>query len=66
MTLLKQLSERVDERGNPYTDFYLGWRNEQNQINLVRIRYVFKFDRYKLEQEVVEVPKGESFEKYID
>lgn len=65
MTLLKTLSERLDNKGKPFIDYYLGWR-ENGKVNLVRVRPQFYRDHYYLGLVAVDVPSGEVLEKYID
>lgn len=65
MTLLRVQSERTDSKGVPYTDYYLGWKDNEG-VKLVRVRYVFKYDRRLFEQIAVAVPVGEEIAKYVD
>lgn len=64
MTLLKQQSDRLDNNGKPFTDYYLAW-TYNNKFYSVRVRPQF-FNNYKLLfSNAVEVPIGEALEKYV-
>lgn len=65
MTLLKTTSDRVDEKGRSYTDFYLAWRH-QDKFYSVRIKPSFVNNSKLLFGEAVNVPQGEALEKYLD
>lgn len=65
MTLLRQVSERLDNKGKPFTDYYLGWRKE-GKIFVIRVRPQFYRENYYLGLVAIDVPSGEALEKYID
>ena len=65
MTLLKTVSERLDNKGVPFTDFYLGWVDKDGSRHLVRVRPQFWRCNSLLEANAVNVPQGEALEKYI-
>lgn len=64
MTLLRQVSDRLDNKGKPYLDYYLvleyGGKNY-----LVRVRPQFARDYSLLFNNAIDVPKGECLEKYF-
>lgn len=65
MTLLKTVSERLDNHGVPFIDLYLGWKTENGEFHFARIRPQFYRDNYFLLLNAVEVPKGEKLEDYL-
>lgn len=65
MTLLRQVSERLDKRGNPFIDYFLGWRYE-GKTYWVRVNPSFCKDYKFLCASAVNVPTGEPIVKYID
>lgn len=65
MTLLKQTSERLDDKGKPFIDLYLGWSHE-GKVYLVRVRPQFCKDCKLTYATAREVPVGESLDKYVD
>lgn len=65
MTLLRQISERVDNRGRHYCDYFLGWRYD-GKTYWVRIEPSFFKDKKFLYPCAVNVPPGETLAKYID
>lgn len=65
MTLLKQTSERVDNHGKAFVDYYLAWVYE-NKVYCVRVRPQFFNNAKLLFSNAVNVPIGEPLEKYVD
>lgn len=65
MTLLKQKSDRLDNRGIPFIDVYLGWRYE-GHVYLLRVKPHFGRDYALMFSHALEVPYGETLEKYVD
>lgn len=65
MTLLRVVSERTDKHGKPFLDFYLAWRYE-GKVYSVRVRPQFFSNQSMLHAIAIEVPQGETLEKYVD
>ena len=65
MTLLKQVSDRLDSKGRNYLDYYLGWIYE-GKFCWVRVRASFIREHKYLYAVAINVPRGEPIEKYID
>lgn len=64
MTLLKQVSKRFDNKGRPYTDYFLCWIY-QGRLYWVRVEPSFFKDNKFFWASAIEVPLGESFQKYV-
>lgn len=65
MTLVKVISDRTNENGRPYEDYYLVERLESGRLSYVRVRACFPKETYYLRRFAVTVPSGEPLEKYL-
>lgn len=65
MTLLRRVSERKDSKGRNYEDFYLCWL-DNGRFCFISVKPQFKSEYGYLKRQAVNVPKGESLEKYVD
>lgn len=66
MTLLRQVSERLDKNGKPFVDYYLCWRDKDKVVHYVRVRPCFAREIGYLRLASVSVPTSEPLEKYVD
>lgn len=65
MTLIKVVSDKKNDNGVPFEDYFLVERLESGVLRYVRVRACFPKETHYLRKLAVVVPRGEPLEKYL-